>query len=196
MRLSFAALLLLPSFFLCAGAKADTVTYIETATASGSFGGTAFSGATITLTGIGNTSSIGSSGGIYSFVLPVSVQVSGISGTGVFTDQIQVVDNQSVPAAGFGDNSLDAAILFDSAAAFATYNLASSIGPIPGTSIINSGDSFGTTDGAFIINSASNVSFQAIVGTVSSVPEPSSLALLGTGVLGLAGMVHRRFATA
>ena len=56
---------------------------------------------------------------------------------------------------------------------------------------------FTNTPGIFTLNSdADGGSFTAFsdVSPVPSVPEPSSLMLLGTGLLGAAGLAHRKFA--
>jgi hypothetical protein len=175
-------------------ANADSLTYIETATATGSLGGTAFTNATLSLTGVGDSSEISSASGIYELLLPVTVMVSGIPESATLTHNIDVVDNQTSSGAGFGDFTADFAILFDDASAFSTYNLASSIGPVSGTGAINSGFSFSTptNHGSLVLDSVSSVSFQAI-DTSATAPEPSSFALLCTGLLGCAAVVRRRF---
>jgi hypothetical protein len=178
-------LLILSLVFSGLHAKADSITYTETTIGTGTFAGAAFSNATVTLTGTGNTAGISNSGGVFILILPVSVQISGI-GTFGFTDAIQVVDNQPGFLAGFGDNTQNLAILFDSADPFSSYNLASSIGPTSGSSLFNPGRSFATAGGAFVLTSASNPTFSA-----SPAPEPSSFALLSTGLVGLAGLVRR-----
>ncbi len=68
--------------------------------------------------------------------------------------------------------------------------------PITGKSNFNSGFNFNTVSGNFILNSTSSTStFTATTnGTPSPslVPEPSSLAMFGTGILGIAGFVRRK----
>ena len=49
-------------------------------------------------------------------------------------------------------------------------------------------DSFATGNGSYVIDSAS-VQFN---GTATVVPEPSSLTLLGSGLVGLAGLIKMR----
>lgn len=194
MKLRMLSLLILAQVLSGLHAKADTITYTETATATGSLGGTPFTSATVTLAGTGNTANITSPlSGVFALVLPVSVQISGI-GTFSFTDAVQVVDNGAGPLAGFGDNSNNSGIFFDEAAPFSSYNLASSIGPISGTSIFNFGESFGTAGGSLILSSVSSDSFRAVdTSTTSLVPEPSSFALLCTGIFGFAGLARRSF---
>jgi hypothetical protein len=190
MRFRIASVLVLPVVLLCAKAQADTITYVETATASGKFDGVKFNDATVTLTGVGDSSLVSSGSGIYSLVLPVSVTVSGI-GTGDFKQTIDVVSNTGSSVAGFGDVTSNLAILFDESAGLATFNLAEAFGPVSGTALFNAGQSFGTTDGALVLNDVSDVSFQAIESNVPS-PEPSTFVMLGTGMAWMAGTVRRR----
>jgi hypothetical protein len=194
MKLQTLSLLILIPVLSGLHAKADTIIYTETATATGSLGGTPFTNATVTLTGTGNIAGITSPfSGVFTLVLPVSIQISGI-GTFSFTDTVQVVDNGPGSLAGFGDNSNNFGILFDVAAPFSFYNLASAIGPISGTSTINFGESFGTAGGSFSLSSVSSDSFRAVDTSITSpVPEASSFALLCTGIVGFAGLARRSF---
>jgi hypothetical protein len=189
MRLKIASFFILPLVLLCAKAQADTITYVETATASGKFDGQKFNDATVTLTGVGDSSLVSSGSGIYSLILPVSVTVSGV-GTGEFKQTIDVVSNTSSSVAGFGDVTSDLAILFDESVGLGTFNLAEALGPVSGTALFNAGQSFGTTDGALVLNDVSDVSFEAIDSVPS--PEPSTLVMLGTGMACVAGTVRRR----
>jgi hypothetical protein len=190
MRFRIASVLVLPVVLLCAKAQADTITYIETATASGKLDGVKFADATVTFTGIGDSSLVSDGSGIYSLVLPVSVTVAGV-GSGEFKQTIDVVSNTNSSVAGFGDVTSNLAILFDENAGLATFNLAEDLGPTSGTPLFNAGQSFGTTDGALVLNDVSDVSFEAIESSVPS-PEPSTFVMLGTGMAGVMGMVRRR----
>jgi hypothetical protein len=172
--------------------RAGLITYTETATGSGSLGGTAFTDAMVTVTGTGDTANVTSSGGVFSNFITVTVTVAGIAGTATFTDSIRVFDVPVATGAGFEDFTLMGDILGTiSSPPFDTYDLKSAVGPVT-----NTADSFGlntaypTTDGNFILNTIDNgtTTFTATTGT----PEPASLTLLGLGVAGVAGYACRR----
>ncbi|RZU42480.1 PEP-CTERM sorting domain-containing protein [Edaphobacter modestus] len=177
--------------------SAESITYTDTFTASGSIGAETFTDALVTISGTGNSSGIiNEGGGIFALSLPVTFSIAGVA-SGTFTDDIQVFANQSSGIAGFGDNTNDFALIYTANPALSSYSLSTGIGPVTGPSLFNSVDAtlgeavYGTNDGNFALSSVSDSTFQA-----SPVPEPSSLALFGTGALGILGVVRRKFGRA
>jgi hypothetical protein len=173
-------------------ANAAAITYTESATASGSLGGTAFNNSLITLTFVGNTSNVTmlSAGFFANTVGTISIQIASLGTTASLADTSQIFVNQGASAAGFADNTLGS-ILDTYSSVFGSYALTTAIGPITNTNYINSGLGFATDHGTFVISSAGNSTFTASLGSASA-PEPATIALFGISILGVVGMLALR----
>ncbi len=132
---------------LCSGAvaQAGPITYSLTATASGTLGGSSFTNALVTVTLSGDTANVVPGPAPYTDIVTNSgtatVSVAGL-GIGIFTDTIVILSTLNDPALNtfFGaptglilDNTTGTGILLQTGAIFSTYDLRSSLGPIPGT---------------------------------------------------------------
>jgi hypothetical protein len=146
------------------------ITYTEKAIGSGSLGGVPFTNADVVLTTNGDTVNIGPSGPGANFG-PTTVGVSGgipasfVNTAGVLASALLGPRPGQVPWVSFyeqrpeGAGFLGSPILGTYSAAFATYQLATSIGPISGaTRFFSGGMSFPTTNGDFILTSVAATS--------------------------------------
>jgi hypothetical protein len=175
----------------CGSGRSDAafLTYVETATASDSLGGTFFPNATVTIAGTGDTSTV------YQFqgfpLMPAinlsntTVTVTGI-GTATFTDPFAIVANNGLHGVDFVELTTLHAALGLQNPSLGLYDLRSPIGPLSGVPDITL-VVFGTSLGAFELTGTSIGTFQA-----TAAPQPSSLALCGIAGLSGLGYAWRR----
>ena len=182
-------------------AEASPITYTATATASGSFDGTAFSNKLVTITFVGDTSNIAPFGNgcgpcLLNDALSATVNVPGI-GTGSFIDEVGIIGLPFLsPDLGnmAGVAIVDAAphtsgllLLATINNAFLGYGLNTSIGPIQGgAGTPDNTISYSTTLGIFQWSPYPQSS--TFTAVAAPVPEPGTLMLTA---LGLAGAVIR-----
>jgi PEP-CTERM motif-containing protein len=193
--------------------QATPITYTETATLSGTIGGTPFpftggtlfTNALVTLTLTGDTSNVSPGPGSLSpFLVNVGLATINIAGVGTatFTDVVEVVStyNTLVPSAPFNGLPVEMIATWDTPPnngtsitgvlgignpAFFGYNLQSSEGPFSGPAFASQGFGFHDTSlGILHFTSRPETgTFTATASSPTPVPEPASLVLLGTGLV-------------
>jgi hypothetical protein len=170
-------------------AFAGPITYHEGITATGSLNGIAFNGVAVSFNMMNLITNVfGVAPDFFNFG---TLQVSIASGPVLtFTDNIYAFDNESTGTVGFRDLTLGDLIIAKTAAPFTSYDLTPAIGPITGpTTFGDIGQPFSTTGGSFILSS---FHMGSTFTATTAVAEPSSLALLGGGLLALVFILRRR----
>jgi hypothetical protein len=184
-RRSFQLMGLLMAF--ACSSFASSITFTDITTASGTIGSTSFTNDVITISAVGNTSSIQKIPlGFFINVSSASIMIDGV-GTFLFTTGTRFFDNTTSQLVGFSRAGITGADLIDGPTnpAFSSWAMKTSIGPITGTgSIFQWTLSPVLTSGGTLalLNASPNVTFSA---RVSTVPEPGTLLLVATGLLGV-----------
>jgi hypothetical protein len=182
-------------------AHAEPITFTETLTGGGILG-SSFTNQLITITGIGNTSNVefSSATGLYTLDLSSVTVQEGSSPVDTFTGSMEAFVSDDGFIAGFEQltprNVNLAAVTgeFNGSSfsdPFAGFTLNSSISETGGTEVPQS-TSFATTGGSLVFETFSDTATFSATVSPAPVPEPSSFALLATGLLGVAETARRK----
>jgi hypothetical protein len=186
---SVAVLLLaaLSLFFAAGFVNAEPIVYTESVTASGTLGSESFTNSLVTLTFVGDTSTVISviSGFFTNEVGTATVDVASL-GSAIFAPGVVITDDLAGGYVEFEDamigDPVDQLMLATLNSAFDTYNLTTSIGPITGSDGVGSGP-YETNQGALDFSSVEGSS--AFTATLAT-PEPATTVLVGLGLAGMA----------
>jgi hypothetical protein len=177
------------------GARAATITYTFTGTATGSLAGDGFADESFTITLVGDTDNVTSSGGeFFNQATSASFTVGSTSGTltGLVNEAILNTDPMS-PRVAFGQaNSMGFVAEAVQNGSLASYDLKTTFPLTSGTPEFIA-QVFETSVGSLEFDSASLASFEATTG---SVPEPSTWAMMAVGFAGLGFLGFRHTAKA
>jgi hypothetical protein len=190
-------------------AWADLITYVETTTATGSLGGTAFTNASVTVTLTGDTSNIAPGPAPFGAFLvnpgSATIRIDGLP-LATFTDPVEIAGsfNQPTPPSPWGVPLVLIATLDNPAGtditgvvveygdpAFLGYGLGA-LGPISATggSASGPGGSHNTTRGVLLFSSDQNPQAATFTATVVT-PEPNGVPWFGGVLLSLIGLRKR-----